>query len=252
MIDTDNTKLATKNLSNYTDKPIIVKPLSKITHIKNIEGYLGIGQERDDSILIGLNSNKPKTWENSFVHEALHIILRYENFPIVYIDKDFLHKNIPGPLHAIIGKIFSYYSSAIEHPEIYKRMKSEYDLEMDLYFKDLYEQKNKRFNIKLPDQKQDKIFYIQQNILDGIEYFYYEEPYKHKIINKFKYVDYSGWKSCKRLHKKIKKTGIHSPENVLKSSKIIKKHIIKYGQEKGLNKLLLDVWRVIDFKKNTN
>jgi len=251
MEESSNTQLARELLAKLTDKPIIIKSLQEVANesrIQGIEGYLGATIETPDHILIALNENKPETHENSFVHEILHKMLDYEGFPKVSVNQDYAKKNLPPNLQVHLIKLLSFFHSVIQHPEIYKRMREDYKLDMDSYFCALLIQKRNRFDKKKSDDDQQRlIFSKQQDILDGLEYMYYNKNQKNEILRIFKDKSISAYNSCLGLHKAISKIGIHTPQSCLMVAGKIKAHIIKYGDKRGLG-LLNNMWKAIEIK----
>jgi len=250
MEESSNTQLARELLAKLTDKPIMIKSLQEIANesgIQGIEGYLGATFETADHILIALNENRPETHENSFVHEMLHKMLDYEGFPKVSANQDYVKKNLPPNLQVHLTKLLSFFSSVIKHPEIYKRMREDYNLDMESYFCGLLIQKRNRFDKKKNDDDQQLIFSNQQDILDGLEYMYYNNNQKNEILRIFKDKSISPYNSCLGLHKAISKIGIHTPQSCLTAAGKIKAHIIKYGDKRGLG-LLNNMWKAIEIK----
>ena len=250
MEESSNTQLARELLAKLTDKPIMIKTLQEVANesgIQGIEEYLGAVIETPEHILIALNENKPETHENSFVHEMLHKMLDYEGFPKVSVNQDYAKKNLPPNLQVHLIKLLSSFHSVIQHPEIYKRMREDYKLDMESYFCTLLAQKRKKFDKKKSDYDQQLIFSNQQDILDGLEYMYYNNNQKNEILRIFKDKSISAYNSCLGLHKAISKIGIHTPQSCLTAARKIKAHIIKYGDKRGLV-LLNNMWKAIEIK----
>lgn len=251
-METDNTRLAREHLAKLTDKKISITTLQqigKIVGIIGIDEYLGATKESNDHITVALNPNKPDTNEATFVHELLHIMLDYEGFPNILINESYATTNIPPPLWSQLPKLQSYFSSVLEHPEIYRRMRENYDLDMERYFNALLTQKLNRFNKKKWRNDQEMVFSNQQDILDGLEYFYYSANQSEQILSCFRNNSESSYNSCLRLHEKIEKIGTHTPYSCHKSAKAIKAHIIKYGEKRNLS-LLNNMWKALDIVGN--
>jgi hypothetical protein len=117
----------------------------------------------------GLSNN---ILEITYIHELLHEILRYEGYPVILpvIDKR-------DPDFPIVKTIAALLTSAVQHPEIYNRMKSKYNLDTKRYFIRMLSIKRK----SLPHPILTGIsgvFYSQILMIFLQECFYYDDPYK--------------------------------------------------------------------------
>lgn len=238
MDETENTSLARKHLAEVTDKPIKIvstKELADKFGMSWVENTFGVCRENDGHILIGLNYSRPETNESAFIHEVQHIILRHEGFPTVSINEHFGKKNIQvDHIKTLIG-IHNQLCSVIQHPAVYQRMAKNYNIDMEKYFERAVGQKIHWLSEREKAIKYDherEVFFTQQDILDGLEYFYYAQKQKEVIIENFKENSSIAYHSCCSLLKKIQKIGMYSPENCRKSAVEIKKHIINYGKRK--------------------
>ena len=126
-------------------------------------------------------------------------------------------------------------------------MRQDYNLDMERYFESLLEQKVSRFSKKNAGNEQESIFSNQQDILDGLEYFYYDADYRTQVLSCFRDNSESAYNSCLQLRTKIEKTGMHTPHSCLKSGKKIKAHIIKYGGKRNLN-FLNNMWKALEVR----
>jgi len=248
--ETDNTQLAREHLAKFTDKPIMlttVQKVAKVSGINGVEGYLGAAKENDDLILVALNPNKPESQESTFVHELSHIMLDYEGYPNVRINEQYAMTNLPQHLWTQLPKLQAYFSSVLDHPEIYRRMRESYNLNMEAYFDGLLKQKINRINKKKSSNDQELVFSNQQDILDGLEYFYYDVKQRTEILAHFKKKSNSAYNSCLGLQRVIDKIGMHNPISCRKSAEIIQDRIVKYG-EKRSQKLLNNMWKALEIE----
>lgn len=248
MKETNNTLLAREHLLKHTDKQIKITTLhemAKVSGISAIEGYLGAAKEYNDHIMVALNADIPESHENTFVHELLHIILDYEKFPNVVINEQFAIKKLPRQFGAQLPKLQAYFSSTIDHPEIYKRMKDDYELNMENYFNLLLRQKKNRFTKKNSfTSKEAEVFSNQQDILDGLEYFYYDNTQRSEILMAFREKSNSAYNSCFSLHTSINKIGMHYPSSCRKAAEMIKMHLVKYGEKRNIG-ILNNMWNAL-------
>lgn len=249
MNETNNTLLAREHLLKHTDKQIKITTLhemAKVSGISGIERYLGAAKEYNDHIMVALNADIPESHENTFVHELLHIILDYEKFPNMAINEQFAIKNLPPRLYAQLPKLQAYFSSAIDHPEIYVRMKDNYELNMEKYFNFLLAQKKNRFTKKNSfKNKEEELFFNQQDIIDGLEYFHYDNAQREEILMAFRETSNSAYNSCLALHRAISRSGMHNPLSCRKSAEKIKIHLVKYGEKRNIG-LLNNMWNALD------
>lgn len=252
MIDTENTQKAITTLQKYTSKPIEIKNINELKLQDNPDKpvtYLGATDETDNKIIIWLSDKCP---EETFVHEVIHRILKYEGFPEVFFNEDFINKRIPSNYHKLIPKLGGYLSSTITHPEVFRRMESDYSFDLDKYYKIQLEQKLKRFDKILKSNTKDKddIFFIQQEILTGLDYYLWGEENKNILFEIQKENFPSAYHSCLALYKKCNKIGLFTPDAAYKSANIIKKHIITYGERNSIKKEINNLWRALDIRKD--
>jgi len=240
-------------LRKYTDKSIFVKDLRELAghpSFPGIESYLGASDNAPENVIIYLNFSYPNTCEATFVHEVLHIILRYEGFPEVIIDQE-KASVLPIQFRQVLPKLQSFFSSTIDHPEIFRRMESEFDLDLSPYYEIQVQQKINRFHKGLREElKRDQQYYFfrQQDILIGLEYFFYPPNYKETILQVFNQFYPDAYASCSSLYEKVKKIGFYTPESAYQSEKIIKTHIIRYGERKGVG-ILNKMWDALEIKR---
>lgn len=238
MIETKNTLKVINVLRKHTDKKILVKDIKELSSDPGFSGaasYLGATYNGPDSVIVYLNLSHPHTCEATFTHEILHIILDYEGFPNIIINED-IAKILPSQFVRVLPKLQSFFSSTIDHSEIFKRMESGFDLNLSLYYEIQVQQKLNRFYKSLRNgSKTDEQYYFfrQQDILIGLEYFFYPQKHKEKILKIFGESYPDAYASCSSLYNKVKRVGFNTPKSGYKSAKIIKEHIIKYGERKS-------------------
>jgi len=250
MLETDNTRLAREHLAGLTDKPVIITTLQQMAQaagIGDLGAHLGVCRETADNITIAVDPNKPETHEATFVHELLHRMLDHKGFPQIWINDMYAETNVPRHLWRLLPQLQSRFSSVLQHPEIYRRMREDYKLDMERYFDSLLIQKVGRFNKRNWRSEHERTFLSQQDILDGLEYFYYDANQKTQILSCFKDNSESAYNSCLQLHRQIEKIGTHTAHSCLKSAKAIKAHIIKYGEKRNLH-LLNNMWESLDIR----
>lgn len=250
MTETENTISAREHLAKLTDKPIImttVQHLAQTEGIKSLENNLGVCKETADSITIALHPDRPDTHEATFVHEVVHRILNHEGFPGIWINDIYAKTNIPSNLWPHLRNLQSRLSSVLQHPEVYRKMRQDYDLDMEHYFESLLKQKVRRFSRKRGGNEQELIFFNQQDILDGLEYFHYDPDQRKQVQSCFRDSSESAYNSCLQLHAKIEKTGTHTSHSCLKSGKAIKTHIVKYGEKRNLH-FLNNMWKALEVR----
>ena len=249
-METENSRLARDRLAKLTDKPIVmttVQHLAQTEVVKSLENNLGVCKETADCITVALHPDRPETHENTFVHELLHKMLKHEGFPEIRIDEVYADTNIPAPLWPSLGNLRSRFGSVLQHPEVYRRMRQDYNLDMEHYFESLLKQKVSRFSKKRGGNGQELIFCNQQDILDGLEYFYYDPDQRKQVQSCFRDSSESAYNSCLQLHAEIEKTGTHTAHSCLRSGKVIRAHIIKFGEKRNLN-VLNNMWKALDIK----
>jgi hypothetical protein len=238
-------------LRKYTNKNILVKDIRELVahpSFPGVESYLGASDNTPENIIIYLNFSYSDTCEATFVHEVLHIILRYEGFPEVIIDQEKAN-TLPNQFRQVLPKLQSFFSSTIDHPEIFRRMGSEFDLNLHSYYQIQVQQKINRFHKSLKEESKNDQYYFfrQQDILIGLEYFFYPPNYKERILQVFNELYPDAYASCSSLYEKVKKIGFHTPESAYQSGKMIKAHIIRYGERKGA-RIFNKMWEALEIK----
>jgi len=243
---------AIEMLRKYTNKNILVKDIRELAgHLSfpGVESYLGVSDNAPENIIIYLNFSYPNTCEATFVHEVLHIILHYEGFPQVIINQEKAN-TLPIQLRQGLPKLQSFFSSTLDHPEIFRRMESEFDLDLSSYYQIQVQQKINRFHKSLKEgakRSQQYYFFRQQDILIGLEYFFYPPNYKETILQVFNEFHPDAYASCSSLYEKVKKIGFYTRESAYQSGKMIKAHIIRYGERKGVG-IFNKMWEALEIK----
>jgi hypothetical protein len=240
MIETENTIKVIKNLRIHTDKSINLKDIKELGVT-----YLGGAEEDSESINVYLSD---KCQEAVFVHEILHIIMDYEGFPNIFINEVFVERNLRDFPSNTFKKIQAYFSSIIDHPEVFRRMESEYNLNIEEYYKIQFEQKERRFKRdKVPPSNGQFYFLRQQDILIGLDYFLWRD-YGERLLELFRKYHPDAYSSCLSLFKKVSKLGFRTPEQTYQSAKEIQRHVINYGERKSLKKRYNDVWKAFEIR----
>lgn len=116
-------------------------------------------------------------------------------------------------------------------------MVNDFSLNFDLYFEELVQAKTRRFSkFSYNDHTKDAEYYfnIQQDILDGLDYYQFPNPYSQRISAIFRETCPEGFASCSVLHNKISKIGYSSPQLAYRCANFIRDQIIKYGHKKAV------------------
>lgn len=241
MIQTENTIKALKSLKQITTSEIIILSESKFEEKFQIR-LSGNGTHYffNQKHYICINEKMPHfAQECSFVHECLHAILRIEKYPCCYLEgrRDFRDEEKKSLL-TIAGKL----TDALHHPEIYKRMVKEYNLNIEKYFENLLKIKIERLEkIKTNSSDNLSLVYIsQQNFIDAYEYFFYPEKIKLQLFDKMKEIFPDNYSFLIGI--KEKKRKFETPENAKLSIINLLKKIKKYGDKKNAGVLNNQVW----------
>lgn len=254
-IETDNTRKVINKLRQYIDKPIEVKDLAELASqgAAYAVNYLGSAKEYLNKIEVHLNLTKPEdVREAVFVHEVLHIVLHHEGFPGIATRADLVRFLSPSDAQAL-EKLRNRFSSTIDHLQIYKRMITEFNLNFDLYFDALVQAKIRRFgkfSSNTPVKNAKYYFYVQQNILDGLDYYQYPDPYSQRILTIFRETCSEGFASCLALHEKTEKVGYSTAPLAYRCADLVRNQIIKYGHKKGVG-MFNQFWSALNVVRNT-
>jgi hypothetical protein len=238
MQQTENTKKAIENLSELTDKPIILTTLeeeARATNLPYIVNFLGATREEEGGFIIALNDKEPDTHESTFVHEVTHIIIRYLRYPEIMLDEAYVHKYIPSIHHPLISHVISSFTSCIEHPEVYRQMSINYDLDMEAYFQTLFKRKLQLLDSFTYSSLLERVFLTQQTILDCIEYHYYSQTVKNDIFRKVEEVSPDAYQIACQLIDGLADNWSHSPEAFTEAARFILNRVIQVGEENGMS-----------------
>ncbi len=250
--DTENTRRAIKTLKKYSSKPIEVRDIKELILPDSPKPvtYCGATDETEDSFIIWLSGKCP---EETFVHEVIHQILHLEGFPAVLIDDYYLENTIPKKYHNLIDKLSGFLGSTFSHPEVFRRMETLYDFDLDNCYEMEFRQKMNRFKKSFSDETKDKnnlLFSDQQEILTGLDYYLWGESHK-KTLTDIQLINFpSAYNACVDLYKRCSKIGFSTPSNMHKSAQLIKKTIIDYGENNHLNKDINNLWRALDIRRS--
>ncbi len=247
MKETPNTIKAKEILENKSGFPVIIKTLDELSieyNLPNIKEYFGVHNFNGKEHIIGVNSNKPETNETTFVHECIHGIMVAEGFPRV----EYLYLTGNPQEEKILKILTSYFSSSIQHPEIYRRMNDDFELNMSKYFQGLIIQKKNRLQKKPDNFNNDieKVFSIQQDIIDGHEYFFYEPKSKTEILNELQEKSNGAYNFLLGIQKA--KFDFYTPNSNRESAKKFLKKIIKYGEKRIGSSLTKRFWSNLKIK----
>jgi len=254
-IETPNTKKIDDLIHRRTTKPVEVRDIAEFANKPNltyIANYMGTAKEYVDRIVVHLNFSGPESLREAvFVHELLHILLRYEGFPGVATRANSIYR-LPPDLAPHLEKLRNFFSSTIDHLNVYRRMGTDFALELTAYFEEQVQAKTRRFTkFSYKDSPRDAEYYfhVQQDILDGLNYYEFSQPYSEKLLTLFKEICPEGFASCSALHGKLSKTGYSTPQQILKCANLVRDQIIKYGEKKSVGSRNL-LWGAIHIVKD--
>jgi hypothetical protein len=247
MISTDNTKKALADLKSKTKNEILFfrnKEFEK--HFKTIINGNGAHYYFENKHYIAVDENLPiELAECTFVHECLHAILRSDGFPRAYcIDIGDMNAQMKNSLLNISGSV----TDTIHHPIIYKRMNSDYNLNMENYFDKMVESKLKRL-INMQNQNIngiDRIYLSQQNFIYAVEYFFYPTKQKEIIFNELKNTFPDNYQSL--INIKNNKLNFYTSKEAASSIEFILEKIKKYAANRNAEILNKQVWDRIVIK----
>lgn len=243
MIDTVNTRKALDMLMGFTDKEIEVKPIEEFRApgLKQPITYLGITQLSDNCFRIYLSTEYP---EAILIHEILHIILRYEGFPVVGFDETCAERRLPQPVRDCLPVLAGRLVSTVDHPEIHRRMENDYDLDMDRYYRIHAERETDKIirESGLTLEHDDHVFVCQQNILSCLDFLLWGKPHAGLLDTLSRHYP-EVFNSSQTLRRDVARTGFSTPLGAFKSANIIKSHIVNYGKRRFMRKEFTLMWK---------
>jgi len=211
--------------------------------------YLGrVWPDLLDEIALELNfSFAESVREAVYVHEMLHIVLRYDGFPKVVVNRNVAAKLNPRYANKLEG-LKQRFESVINHPEIFRRIIHDFNLDIDQYF-------DAEVSLKLPlfqqsagnnvMKNEDYFFRGQQSIMYGIELFSYPEKQKKQVLDRFMASYPEEFDICLALFNKVKGIGFDNPISCCNSALTIRSHIIEYGNDKSIGEIN-KMWEALD------
>lgn len=243
MIDTANTRKALEALRGFTDREVEVKPIKEFRApgFRQPMSYLGITQLSDDHLRIYLSTEYP---EAILIHEILHIILRYEGFPVVGFDETCTERRLPQPVRDCLPGLTGRLASTVDHPEIHRRMETDYDLDMDRYYSIHAERETDKI-IRESGQTlehDDHVFVCQQNILSCLDFLLWGKPHAGLLDTLWRHYP-EVFNSSQVLWRKVAGTGFSTPSDAFKSANVIKSHVVNYGKRRFERKELTLMWK---------
>lgn len=250
MQETRNTKKARQDLKALTAKPIYLTTLeeeAKRTNTPYIRTWTGAATEEKDRFVIALNHKKPNTHEATFVHEVIHMMLSYSKYPRISYDEMYARKNLPQDFSSILPilqGVQSTLSSSIEHPEVYRQMNENYDLNVDAYFQDLLKQKLHKIDNFRYSSLNERIFLDQQTVVECIEYHYYSPSAKDELLRVVARKSATGLEIASRLIEELDDNWAQSPETCLNAARLILKRVIQYGDNNELG-IANNIWKAL-------
>jgi len=247
MQETENTKKATQTLRALTDKPIILTTIeeeARRTNTPYIIGWTGAATEEADRFIIALNHDEPDTHESTFVHEVIHFILWYSKYPKISIDETYARTYIPTNLRSILPGLVSTLTSSIEHPEVYRQMSDNYDLDMEAYFQNLLRQKVQKVNSFTYSSLKELLFLNQQTIVECIEYHYYSPSVKDELLRLVERKSADGYQIAASVIDEIDDNWAQSPENFRNAARLVLNRVIQYGDNNGFG-VGENIWKAL-------
>ncbi|MFC1990888.1 hypothetical protein ACFLU9_01900 [Chloroflexota bacterium] len=249
--DKPNVKKVVSLLKRHCNKPIQIKNIEEFAQkpgTSYIANYLGTVKEYSERIEVHLNySVAENVREAILVHELLHILMRHRGFPGIATRAE-ESSRILQLLAPQLEKLRYFFSSTVDHLYIYKIMQTDFNLDLAPYYEAHIKAKTtrfSRFSFKDSPKNAEYYFQVQQDILEGLEYYEYPNPYRQNILQLFKETDPDGFASCSALYSKLRKMGFSTPENMYRCANLIKIQIIKYGEKKSVGEFNL-LWNAIN------
>jgi hypothetical protein len=247
--NTTSAETALDLLAKLSSKPVQVcdiQQLANRTSQSYFETYLGANEDVSGNFIIYLNTSHPERIQEAvFFHELLHLMLKYEGFPQIEINSSIWSRLEPS-VQESLGKLRIHFASVLDHHIVFRRMRKLIGFDLSAYFDVQVSQKQQRFD-QMP-RVLDVVmrnFYVQQDILIGLEYFLYPQPQRGRILTAFKNKDPIAYASCGALRDKISKNTVKTPAELFRVAEQVESHIIKYGEKKSIGKINL-MWKALD------
>jgi hypothetical protein len=252
ILSSENISRAADMLRRFSDKRQIVVKDKRESGVPGT--YLAFVTEEGGRIVIYCDmSLSESVREVIVVHEILHKILNYEGYPQVTIDKTAWALLPPEVQDLLIRKngLRDRFQSAIDHPEIFRRIISGFELDIDSYFDIQVSQKLRMFQSDSSRRLSggaDYYFREQQNIMWGIELFWYPTAHRNRILFAFEESHPDSYHSCLSLYEKIKGIGFGSPDAAYKCVSAVKSHIAEYGKSRNTGRYER-MWEALEIRK---
>lgn len=245
MVSTPNTEMALAALRLHTSKRVVVRPVSEFHHPSFAGSYLGAVDESDEAINVYISELCP---EQSLVHEVLHKVLDCEGFPNAWIDAGFAKGALPAGMLRALPALQAAFTSTVQHPEVFRRMEDDYDLDLDGYYALQAGQKLGRLE-RLSANENPVLyhFFRQEDILLCLDCLLWG-GHGRKVLAYFRETFAEAHASCLELAEKVRARGFSTPGAALESALAIREHIMDYGERNLADRRLNDMWRALDVR----
>lgn len=225
-IDTDNTKRITGAIESK-----IGEPVQKVDIAGMAKGYKGFYCFDGKRVRIEVDCSQPAGLaEAVFVHEGLHVLLLLEGYPGVTVNS----AKAANLEYEAMESIKAAFQSVIDHPEVIRRMASEFDLEMEPYLDMEAQQKQLRLEeyAAKPSTKKDIDYWFcrQQDILWGLDYYNFGKAREESLLKTFSSQFPDACRYCKKLYGQVGQR-LSTPHEALSSAKLIRTQIKLYAKK---------------------
>lgn len=247
----NNLEIIERHVCKYTQKKILVRDISELRfEDKFFHNCFGAESENDRNLLVWIDARLvTEMIEAIYVHELLHRVMRYQGFAEWNITKDHLSSK-QSSIGETADDLCGFVGSKLEHPEIYRRMRADFNLDMDGYFSNELISIRGYLDSKYNRTPSNICLNEQMSIILAFEALYYDPPHSEAALKMIK-ESYPGVaKYAVEVKKNVENTN-STPLGCSRSFDVLKESMRRFRIEKygyRFEGAYGPMWKCFEFK----
>jgi hypothetical protein len=183
--------------------------------------------------------------EHMLIHEIIHPILWAEGYPDVVLVKQPGHRFTEANERDFRPNLDGI-KDALEHHEVHRRMRVEYQLDMAPYFRYKAEAHSRQLDDIVAHVSREVPFFMQKEIIDLLEMLEYRD-YFGPSLAAYRRASGLTFSSAEQLLKTIRPVGFATAEAAQRSYETIRNFLVTLGSRVRMNEAENDLWRGLTF-----
>ncbi len=232
--DTANTRKALEYARQLGGKPVVVRPYEESPRKTD-----SFGQHFDtpQGHFVFVGGPVP---EQTLIHELLHVILRKERFPDVRHSAGFV---VPRGGEDYAAGVLDVFANTLDHQMVYRRMASDYTLDMAAYHRVVASRQLERTNTD-PGLYADHT-YVLTEVLLGLDHHLWGDE-GQRVAARFRELNADAAGLSLNLHRELEGLGLSAPAGALRAGQIMRDQVVGYGEEHKVHADILRYWRALE------